>query len=279
MNQRQIQYLDYLCLSDKDKLAYPSPTITVFWTDVGEMSNLQKQKWLPTLRDQLNRGGKITVNTLVFKYEQKGIGRSFGPQDAEKLARELFQKWKPASYPEYQQQIVNAIKKPSFSPFLVVLDGGINVVFSTFEVIAVLKEFLLTQALVDSIPEFDVSHPRLSDDDLHRHKAELMNITRRFLNDEEIKVLLKSRLLDRKGFKKLKYKGKEYALAILLGKDHPEQEPIINCEILCPFVAVDYLPGEISFAGRVLGKVCHTGGDEFRILPIAMCEVNLFAIT
>lgn len=279
MNQRKIEYLDYLCLSEKEKLAYPSPTITVFWTDIEEMSKLQKQKWLPALRDQLNRGGKITVNTLIFKYEQTGTGRNFGSEDAEKLALELFLKWKPASYAEYQQQIVDALNKPSFSPFLVVLDGGINIVFSTFEVIAVLKEFLLTQKLSDSIPEFDVNQPRLSDDDLHHYKAELMDITRRFLNDDEIKVLLKTHLLDQKGFKKLKYKGKEYALAILLGKDNLEQEPIINCEILCPFEVVDYFPGEISFGGRVLGKICHTGGDEFRILPFAMCEVNIFAIS
>lgn len=87
---RSIDYLDYLCLSALDKEKLPEPTVSVFWVDIEGLEQLSNQSWLTWLRDDLNAGGKFTLNLGVFKYEQSGRSKSFTKSDAEELARDLY---------------------------------------------------------------------------------------------------------------------------------------------------------------------------------------------
>lgn len=274
---RSMDYLDYLCLSALDKEKLPEPTVSVFWVDIEGLEQLSNQSWLTWLRDDLNAGGKFTLNLGVFKYEQSGRSKSFTKSDAEELARDLLCRWPPATFDQYQGQIVAAIRRPMFEPFLVILEGLINVVFSNFEVVTVLQEYLASRPLADTMPNFICSRPALSDDELHAYKAQLMELARRRLSEMEIERLLKTELVKRGGYKHLRYQGKDYPLAILLGKRTADEDPAIECRLLCSDDALTTVPGGIAVPGRVIGWACHLGGDDFAVRPVAMAEVNVFA--
>jgi hypothetical protein len=143
-----MEYSQYASLPDEERKRVGHPIFTLAWFDPEEIVKLSKQSWLTQLRDQLNRGGKITLSLGVFKYEQTGVNERNQTLSATEFAQELFQKTTPLTVSSFQKLLDESIRKAEdrfFEPSLIVVDGELELPMSMSFTIDALFKLIATR--------------------------------------------------------------------------------------------------------------------------------------
>jgi len=272
MNQGPLDYLDYLCLPNDERSRYGVPLLSIFWTDRDRLAGLRRKTWFSALREQLNAQGTVKIKFPFFEYTPRGEAVPLSAEQAEELACDLLARSEPLSCEALQCELEKALSQPIFRPFSVTLDGVLRMAFNDRDIVAVLQEYLKATRLLQPLPQFHLEEPGITEQDIGHYKRELTTIAVRLLGPSGFTELVTARLFARQGFGKVTYHSSEYFLAVIEAKPNRAAEPVI-CHVMCPPDAVDMFPSRAGFGARLIGWICHVGGEHFALLPLAMAQV------
>lgn len=265
-----LDYAEYLALPVKKREQYPKPVMTLGWYDRDALLEVTSQSWFGRLRQQLNDTGKVTINLGVFKYEQGGAKSEDSEQDIANLAKLLFEKAEYVTAPHFNVLLSDWIQRARgtfLEPSLVVIDGPLNVVFHVRHNID--TTFHLLAGQLGYKVEGPITQTILTEESLMRINGMLNEYIGDTYSEDMLNEQIRTNAVSLDSFNKISHGGKDYAYAVMLGRDNADEEDVIHFDVALPFDALHFLKSSAGFNGRVLGWVEHAAGDSFFIRAVA----------
>jgi hypothetical protein len=269
-NSAPISYTEYLALSEDERTSFPPPFLTLRWWDNREIPLLTNQSWFSQLRDQLNRGGKVSINLGILKYEQAAVTKDPGPRECAEIVRSLFEDTPPLTVKDVQKRLVETTKARVFEPSFVVLDGEL--------IVEVLPQRLVLLMLEEVADAFGLEvkakeSARLIPPQLAGECFSLLRDLCRSIGknpQEGINTWVR----DPVNVAQRRFRGQSLARGHLLGMDESRQGTT-HFEVAFPPEALAHFVGPSSFGARVLGWLEHGDPGKFFVRVIGIASVDI----
>jgi hypothetical protein len=269
-----VNYLDYLSLPNEEKSRFKM-LYTMTFVDTEEIAKIREQSWFQSLRDDLNKGGKISVNFLFAKYEQSGTQSEMSARDSFKLAEDIIRKAEILSVEDLCKHLDNKLKGSFggfFEPSLVVVDGMLVMPFT--------KSYFFDSLMrtIGSRLGYRVEGSPIMSVVDNSNLTKLLYQVYSEIYKESFNEYLKEHFDPARDLMHTRYFGRDYIQAYLLNpsKDHAKDRAPVQFETCCPISWSGSLSRNTEFNCRVLGWLRHAGLGRYFIEAVALAQVDVF---